>query len=136
MKLPRIVNGKFISILAILIGIVWYFPDNPADYQFNARDILNGILWIVAAIFTWNEKVWAAILLAILTFMDLIITIIPAMKDFDNTVQEMATVFPSLSKSTITNMYYVEFSIGILAILLILYYVVMILWNNREPSIR
>lgn len=132
MKFPRIINGKFVSIIAAFIGVIFILPLQ--DNHITISDIFHAILWFSAGFFTWSEKRWAAVLLGLLTFYDLILTLIPRIINFEEDIQEMASEL-GMRESIVIKAGIITYSLGIIAILCILYYVAMILLGNRNKNI-
>ncbi|MBW8038696.1 MAG: hypothetical protein FVQ85_01705 [Planctomycetes bacterium] len=129
MRLRRIINGKSIAVIAFLVGIVFLLPGHEGGA--STSDIIHAALWFIAALFTLKEKVWAAILLALLTISDLVITLIPRLKNFDADVKEMAAEM-QFSESIAFISSIIGYTIGIIFIVGILYYVVSILLENKN----
>ncbi len=69
MKIPHIINRKFVSVLAFFVAVVLLLP---SENGFVVSDVWVGILWFVGALFTWRKRTWAAVLLAALAAYDLI----------------------------------------------------------------
>ena len=128
MKLRRIINGKLIAVIAFMVGIVFLLPGPEGGA--STSDLIHAALWIIAALFAWKEKVWAAILLGILTIFDLLITLIPQIRNFQVDVKEMAAEV-QISESIVLTTLIILYSLGIIMIICILYYVVSIVLENK-----
>ena len=129
MRLRRIINGKFIAVIAFIVGISFVLPG--PEGRASTSDLIHAALWFIAALFTWKEKVWAAILLALLTISDLVITLIPRIKNFDADVKKMAAEM-QFSESVAFISGVIVYTIGFIVIVCILYYVVSILLENKD----
>ena len=125
MRLPRIINGKCAAIIALLVGLLLALP---APRTSGSSDIFGAIPWFIAAVFTWNERVWAAILLGAITILDIVMTLPEAIRNFDTDVQELLTVV-HISESMAFKVGIIAYFIGIMIIVCLLYYVAMVLAN-------
>ena len=95
MRLSRIINNKFIAILAVLFGVVYLFPSEGEDPRRN--EIAWALGWFVGALFTWKKKEWAAILLALLAIFCLVDDILLEIPKFHENVASISAESESLA---------------------------------------
>jgi len=133
MRLPRIINCKCAAIIAFIIGLIAALP---APKMPGNSEILPAIAWFIAAVFTWNKRVWAAILLGVLTVHDLVLALPREIREYDTNVKELVADF-HCSETLVITISIITDMIGIMITLYLLSYVAMVLvecGNDRQKA--
>jgi len=128
MKLPKLVNGKLVAVIAFIFGVVGFFLWTK-DFYFN--DIIYAILWLVGGFFTWRRRSWAAVLLALMAWYDLIFDLILTIITFKENVPDLLADFNNLPESVIWATGTIVYSIGAIMLLCVIYYGVYIVFKDK-----
>ncbi|MHC4574745.1 MAG: hypothetical protein ACYS76_11555 [Planctomycetota bacterium] len=84
MTLPRILNNKFVAVIAAVFGLGYFLGG------LSSEAVLLGTAWLLGAAFIWKKQIWATMLMTVLAVYTLVFDVLLEMPNFRATVNEMA----------------------------------------------
>ena len=128
MKLPKLVNGKLVAIIAFIIGTIYIIPSENSS---NLHNIQWASFWLVGGFFTWKKKIWAAIILAMVALYELFFQLIPDIKRLRADVKVELTQF-TLPESAILAVNITVYSIAAIMLLCVIYYGIYMIVKSKR----